>query len=241
MQPALITSAGSVDRLRVPFGGHVAKIFAASQVLTSVGREPKMKPLENGSKPSTRYRNLVRLVAGFALVLFSSSFGTIDSVRANGLGENFDWQFRSTADKAAMVAMQDLIQKRKGGYYAAPVYNTKIDRQYNCNVAASGQGNNGSNSTVTHSPNTNGSVVTPTGNQNATTTTGTPSFGGSSGVATDQTNTGAVSAALTGSTSTAVSGQAWQALNSDQSNSGAVVSSVTGSTACTFGAYGALN
>jgi hypothetical protein len=140
-----------------------------------------------------------------------------------------------------MVAMQDLIQKRKGGYYAAPIYNTKIDRQYNCNVAASGQGNNGLNSTVTHSPNTNGSSVNPIGNQNSTTTTGTPSFGGTSGVDSDQTNAGAVSGSLTGSTSTAVSGQAWQALNSDQSNSGAVVSSVTGSTACTFGAYGALN
>ena len=200
-----------------------------------------MKSIVNGLKPSVGLGHMFGVVVAGALIVLASSFGTIGQVQANGLGENYSWQFRTTADKAAMVAMQDLIQKRKGGYYAAPIYNTKIDRQYNCNVAASGQGNNGLNSTTTHSPNTNGSVVTPTGNQNATTTTGTPSFGGSSGVATDQTNTGAVSAALTGSTSTAVSGQAWQALNSDQSNSGAVVSSVTGSTACTFGAYGALN
>ena len=200
-----------------------------------------MKPIVDGAetKPADARSICVRI--GLSALVCVSVLGFSARVQANGLGENFDWQFQTIADKAAMVAMQDLIQKRKGGYYAAPIYNTKIDRQYNCNVAASGQGNNGLNSTTTHSPNTNGSSVNPIGNQNATTTTGTPSFGGSSGVDTDQTNAGAVSGSLTGSTSTAVSGQAWQALNSDQANSGAVVSSVTGSTACTFGAYGALN
>ncbi len=200
-----------------------------------------MKPILTGSKLFARCKHTFGVAVAGVLIVLASSLGSIGPVQANGLGENFDWQFQSTADKAAMVAMQDLIQKRKGGYYAAPIYNTKIDRQYNCNVAASGQGNNGLNSTTTHSPNTNGSSVNPIGNQNSTTTTGTPSFGGTSGVDSDQTNAGAVSGSLTGSTSTAVSGQAWQALNSDQSNSGAVVSSVTGSTACTFGAYGALN
>jgi len=200
-----------------------------------------MKPIFNRSRQIGRSRQAFGLLVAGLLIVLASYMGTASRVQANGLGENFDWQFQTTADKAAMVAMQDLIQKRKGGYYAAPIYNTKIDRQYNCNVAASGQGNNGLNSTVTHSPNTNGSSVNPIGNQNSTTTTGTPSFGGTSGVDSDQTNAGAVSGSLTGSTSTAVSGQAWQALNSDQSNSGAVVSSVTGSTACTFGAYGALN
>ncbi len=200
-----------------------------------------MKPIFSRSRQIGRSSHAYGVLVAGLLIALVSSLGATSSVQANGLGENFDWQFQTTTDKAAMVAMQDLIQKRKGGYYAAPIYNTKIDRQYNCNVAASGQGNNGSNSTVTHSPNTNGSSVNPIGNQNSTTTTGTPSFGGTSGVDSDQTNAGAVSGSLTGSTSTAVSGQAWQALNSDQSNSGAVVSSVTGSTACTFGAYGALN
>ncbi len=200
-----------------------------------------MKPIFKRSKQVGRFSYALGVLIAGLLIVLVSSFGATSRVQANGLGENFDWQFQTTADKAAMVAMQDLIQKRKGGYYAAPIYNTKIDRQYNCNVAASGQGNNGLNSTTTHSPNTNGSSVNPIGNQNSTTTTGTPSFGGTSGVDSDQTNAGAVSGSLTGSTSTAVSGQAWQALNSDQSNSGAVVSSVTGSTACTFGAYGALN
>ena len=181
-----------------------------------------------------RQRGLRRV--GVAMALGIGFASAVSGAEANGLGENFDWQFQTVADKAAMTAMQDLIQKRKGGYYAAPIYNTKIDRQFNCNVAASGQGNSGTNSTITHSPTTTGAVSTSTGNANAASTNGTPSFAGSTSLDSDQANNGAVSTTLTGSTSTAVSGQAWQALNSDQSNSGAVVSSVSGSNACSFGA-----
>lgn len=62
---------------------------------------------------------------------------------ANNYGESLAWQFMSPAERAAQIAMLDMIEKRRGGYYAAPIYNTTIARQYNCSISATATGNSG--------------------------------------------------------------------------------------------------
>jgi len=159
-------------------------------------------------------------------------------VLANNVGENAAWQFQTSADKVNAAAVQDMVQKRKSGYYAAPVtnynYTTHIDRQYNCDVTANATGNQGTNSTVANSPSSAGASSQSTGNANES-DVGTY---GATQVGSTQTNTGVVGAAAAGNTNSYVNGAAWQALNSNQTNSGNQSASVAGSTAC---AYGALN
>jgi hypothetical protein len=152
---------------------------------------------------------------------------------ANNLGENGAWQFKTAADRVNQAAILDLIAKRRGGYYAAPIYNTTIAHQVNCSIAASATGNSNGQSAVANSPSVTGATSTATGNSNAT------SIGDSrSKTAVDgsQTNDGAVSSGVVGSTTTSVRGTASQALNSTQSNSGNQSANVQGSNACAFGA-----
>lgn len=152
-------------------------------------------------------------------------------VSANNVGENVAWQFRTSADKVNQAAIQDMIQKRRSGYYAAPIYTTNIERQYNCNVSATAQGNQGTNSTIANSPTTSGSTANATGNDNHTHVDGS----GTGTAATDQDNSGSVRSSIDGGTSTSVRGSADQALNSEQTNSGDQYASVEGASACQFG------
>jgi hypothetical protein len=162
-----------------------------------------------------------------SLVLMTAAF----TASANNVGENAAWQFQTSADKVNQAAVQDMIQKRKSGYYAAPVYTTNIDRQFNCNVTASALGNDGTNSTIANSPSTTGASSTSVGNDNATQVRG----GDGSLADTAQTNTGSVGSFVRGSTNTNVEGWSRQALNSDQRNTGDQSAQVTGSSACAFG------
>ncbi|MDT9598913.1 hypothetical protein [Sphingosinicella rhizophila] len=152
---------------------------------------------------------------------------------ANNYGESVAWQFQTSADKANAALVQDMIQRKKSGMYAAPIYNTHIDRQYNCNVSASAVGNNGSNSTVANSPTTTGASSNAIGNDNNTDVHGSTDGNTVSG---NQSNSGSVGSNVNGGTETNVRGRAWQAINSTQTNSGNQTANVSGSTACTFGA-----
>ncbi len=152
---------------------------------------------------------------------------------ANNYGESLAWQFKTSADRANQAAVLDLIEKRRGGYYAAPIYNTNIARQYNCSITAAATGNSGAQTAIANSPSVTGATSTATGNDNST------SVGGSrtgSAIDGEQGNSGAVSSRVSGGTSANVRGIAWQALNSDQSNSGNQSTDVRGSNACAFGA-----
>ncbi len=40
---------------------------------------------------------------------------------ANNYGESLAWQFQTTADKVNLAIIQDMIQKKKHGFYAAPI------------------------------------------------------------------------------------------------------------------------
>ena len=164
-----------------------------------------------------------------ALVLVAACASSL--ALANNVGENAAWQFQSSTDKVNQAAIQDMIRKQKSGYYAAPVYNTNIGRQYNCNVSANSTGNDGTNSTVANSPANTGASSGASGNDSRT---GVGTTGGAT-VGTSQANSGAVGSAIVGGTSTQVQGSATQALNSTQTNSGAQTASVGGSSACAFG------
>jgi hypothetical protein len=152
---------------------------------------------------------------------------------ANNYGESLAWQFQTSADHANQAAILDLIEKRRGGYYAAPIYNTTIAHQVNCAIAPVATGNNGAQSAVANSPAVTGAASASTGNASSVSGDGDPGAWSSSG---QQSNDGAVSSGVVGSTDTAVQGTAWQALNSSQSNSGNQSASVSGSSACAFGA-----
>lgn len=151
---------------------------------------------------------------------------------ANNYGESLAWQFATPSDLAAQVAARDLIERRRGGVYAAPVYTTHVDRQYNCSIAATATGNNGVQSAIANSPSVTGATSAATGNSNVATAAGdsaTPAIGS------DQLNSGAITSVLNGATATTVSGSPSQTLNSSQSNSGNQSAGVTASNACAFG------
>lgn len=154
-------------------------------------------------------------------------------VLANNYGESLAWQFKTSADRANQAAILDMIERRRGGYYAAPIYTTNIARQYNCSIVATATGNSSAQTALANSPTVTGATSTATGNDSATTV-----GDGHGGAAIDgaQTNSGTVSSGVTGATVTNVHGTASQALNSDQTNSGNQTAAVQDSRACAFAA-----
>ncbi len=176
----------------------------------------------------TRIRSTARL-AGLSLCL---ALSVAPPAAANNYGESLAWQFQTPGELAAQAATRDLIERRRGGAFAAPVYNTQIQRQYNCSVSASATGNSGVQSALANSPTVTGATATATGNSNATTIAADDT---DAQTGNGQLNTGAVTSGVIGSTSAQVRGVAWQALHSDQRNSGDQRATVNGSNACAFG------
>ena len=43
--------------------------------------------------------------------------GMAPAAFANNVGENYAWQFQTSADKVNQAVIQDMIQKKKSGYY----------------------------------------------------------------------------------------------------------------------------
>lgn len=58
------------------------------------------------------------------------------SVHANGVGENYSWQFMTTGDRTNRAFIEDLRLRQRSGMFNSPIYNTVIDRQINCSIAA---------------------------------------------------------------------------------------------------------
>jgi hypothetical protein len=167
-----------------------------------------------------------------AVLMISTAILTPVEANANNFGESLAWQFRTSTDQVNQAALLDVIQKQRGGYYAAPIYNTTIARQYNCAIAPVATGNQGYQSATANSPTVTGATSQASGNSNSS----TASDGHGATLDTQQGNAGAVFSGVTGSTNTVVSGTASQALNSTQSNSGTQSASVSSSSACSFGA-----
>ena len=179
------------------------------------------------AKQGRRHR---RLLPFFTIIAIAVAPGP---VLANNYGESLAWQFKTSADRANQAAVLDMIEKRRGGYYAAPIYNTNIARQYNCSIAATATGNSGAQTALANSPTVTGANSTATGNNSTTTI---DDGHGDAAVDGGQTNSGAVSSGVTGATVSNVHGTASQALNSDQTNSGNQTATVQDSRACAFAA-----
>jgi hypothetical protein len=165
---------------------------------------------------------------------------------ANNYGEDQGWQFQTPADQAELAVVQDMIQKKQGGEYQAPNYNTfnittntsTIQHQNNCSVASTVYGNYGSNAESGNQPSAGGPSLSSTGNSNSSSVSQNSATGLPVNLSSGQTNGGWVSTNYSGN-ATAVngSGPVNQVLNSTQTNGGTQTASVTGSTACS----GALN
>lgn len=154
---------------------------------------------------------------------------------ANNVSESIAWQFETTADKLNRAAIEDLRLKRLSGYYAAPIYNTYIDRQYNCSVTSTATGNDSVKSAVGNSPSSGGNSASSLGNNDSTSMS--PGFGSQdSSVTGNQTNEGEVESSARGDVSTSVRGDTFQTLNTAQDNSGNQSANVSASNACQFGA-----
>ena len=165
--------------------------------------------------------------------------------QANGVGENVSWQFMTTADKTNRAFIEDMRQRKKGGAFAPPIYN--IERQFNCNIAATSTGNQGSTSAFASSPSTSGNVAQAKANDSVTKfdnssqadlfgfpTNPANSLGPNS--TSSQSNTGMVQASTNGNVETTLSqNRSEQAINSTQSNLAGQTATVGGSTACAFG------
>jgi len=198
-----------------------------------ITRQPRSgRPISSSSSEGYSMKRILDFSGAFAVALLIAF-----PANANNIGENGAWQFETSADKVNKAYLEELRQKQNSGYYAAPVYNTNIARQYNCSVTSTATGNSSSSSSVANSPSTSGNSSQATGNANSNETNSGQGSGSSSNDA-DQSNSGSVGSRASGGTSTSVSGDNYQALNTDQTNSGNQSASVEGSTACN---YGALN
>ena len=157
--------------------------------------------------------------------------GSATAALANNVGENYAWQFETSTDKVNKAAIADMIEKKESGYYAPPVYNTTIERQYNCNVSSTATGNQGTNTNLANSPTTTGPNADATGNENDSDVDGWSSDNQANS---GQDNSGNIDADVDGDVASRVSGSPNQALNSEQSNTGNQSASIDGSTACHF-------
>ena len=181
----------------------------------------------------TRNKTSLRLAVTTAIVI--SGFVASTSAHANNLAENLAWQFETTADKLNRAAIEDLRLKRLSGYYAAPIYNTYIDRQFNCSVNSTATGNDSVKSAVGNSPSSGGNSSSALGNNDPTSMSS--GFGSTDSTVTgEQSNKGEVESSARGNVSTSVRGDTFQTLNTDQGNSRNQSANVSASNACQFGA-----
>lgn len=168
------------------------------------------------------------------LAIIASTLVSPQAVLANNAGENAAWQFETTQDKVNRAAIEDLRLKKASGYYAAPVYNTYIAKQFNCSVSSQALGNQGTTTAVGNSPTSSGNSASSTGNSSSS-SLGLSGAAGSSSITNGQQNPGEVGSSASGEVSTSVNGNSYQTLNNTQTNSGAQSSSVSASNACAFG------
>ncbi|MBB6578148.1 hypothetical protein HNP33_002228 [Comamonas odontotermitis] len=167
------------------------------------------------------------------------------------LGESVPWQFQTSADRANRALVNDLVEKKKGGYYDAfkSTYITNIERQVNCNFQPTSAGN----SSAADQANNVASPVTNASSGTSASSTGSSSESrdnlGRGGVTNNnQSNSGPITSGVQGSPSTTTTAP----INSDrsngqqdmqvaQNNSGSQTTNVSGSSACQFSSSGAIN
>ena len=161
------------------------------------------------------------------------------SAHANGLGEGTSWQFRSSAERANLAVVTDMIEKKKGGYYngfgTTNYVTTNIGVQVNCNTVADATGNLADSNMGGSTPSQNASADITADSVGNEVTDGAQEQSGSG--ASDQDNSGSIGSEVddssvlstNGSVST---GDTDNILNNDQDNSGSQLATIDGSTTC---------
>lgn len=210
------------------------------------------------SPPSLR--RLVRgAIPGSAALLL-----LLAPAQANELGGNISWQFRTAADRAANVAVVDLMGRQNGGFYnqwnnnyTYNTYNSTVTttniggNQVNCNLANTATGNAGTTSgyAATASPSVSSA---PSTSASALGNSASGATAGGSGTLAAPLNSvqdsylSPVGASVMGTVSSAGVGQlnsgtstSSQVLNSSQANSGSNTSASTANSSACSGAVGA--
>jgi hypothetical protein len=165
----------------------------------------------------------------------------INAAHANGFGENSPWQFETPLETSANLAVLDMIERKKGGFYdgfKTVVYSTtvtNIGSQINCSNGASALGNSASNSQTGNAITTNldGPISATALGNSASTQTGQD--GGTS--SNTQTNSGTQGSSVDGSTvdltnGSSTNGGTLNDILNNQDNSGDQIAGVNSSTAC---------
>lgn len=183
---------------------------------------------------------MARLKTTTTFLMIATVVG-INAAHANGFGESSPWQFETPSETAANLAVTDMIERKKGGFYdgfQTVVYSTtvtNIGSQINCSNAANAVGNSASNSQTGNAITTNldGLVSAETLGNSASTQTGAD--GGTS--SNTQTNDGTQGSYVDGSSVSLTNGSSTNGSNANdilnnQDNSGNQTAGVNSSTAC---------
>lgn len=181
-----------------------------------------------------KYKRLLFVRPAIIATIASGLMPVCAPLHANALGENVSWQFRTSVDKVNQAWLEEMRQKKMNGAYAAPVYNTYIDRQFNCANNATATANDNYSGMTGNSPSSSGNAPSAVGNLNNSSI----GLGGGSATATikdDLENEGRVTSWADGDVDVSVKGDTSQVLNNEQTNSGDQSATLEGSTACQFG------
>ncbi|WP_439546474.1 hypothetical protein [Sandarakinorhabdus sp.] len=195
--------------------------------------------LAAGTGPAVSFavisRKAVRTIAVVTVLFGSDAISTIfggNTARANGVSENFSWQFMSSGDRVNRAFLEDLRRKNESGYYQPARITNNIERQYNCSVSSSATGNVGSNSTSNAGPTTNGAAASGKANESFVSSSKGASGVNSANVSSQ--NPGIGEAAYWDGTRWATSGYFSNGVNTaadimqNQSNQGDVTTAATG-------------
>ncbi len=188
-----------------------------------------------------------------SIYLATALLAAASGAHAQGwLGESTPWQFQTSADRANRALVNDLVEKKKGGYYDSfkSTYITNIDRQVNCNFQPTSAGNSSATDQANNvaSPDVNasaGNSASSLGSEHSS----TDNLGrGGNSTSNNQSNTGAITSGVDGSPSSttmapinSANSNGQQDMQVAQNNSGSQTTSVSGSSACQFSSSGAIN
>lgn len=154
--------------------------------------------------------------------------------QANNVSENGAWQLPSTSEKVNKAYLERLRLEQKAKAFGAPVYNTVVQRQYNCSVASTAFGTTSTASANGLTSNQAGHASNALGNTETSAINAAGGGGGGNSLSGSQSNDGPINSGATGNVSVGLQGNPNQVLNNEQSNSGSQAASVDGSSACNF-------
>lgn len=170
---------------------------------------------------------LIRKTLLYPAALFASG-----AALANNVGENGAWQLPSSGEKVNKAYLERLRLEQNAKAFGAPVYNTVVQRQYNCSVASTALGTTSTANLTGLTSSSAGHAANSLGNSE--TSAINAAAGGGNSLSGTQSNGGPINSDVMGSISVGVEGNPNQVLNNEQSNSGAQSASVDGSSACAF-------